>query len=150
MPWQGMLTHQGRQESIRTDTLGWFNCSAHPSAAATCAFETENTSSSSSSSKSTNWPHIQALLQRVETLVSELGSAPVTNPTHASVAAEFALCTSRTKVMVSKYAGRDDDSSRYSPHVDNGNRNGRKVTAIYYVNEGWKQSAGGELRYAPK
>jgi Rps23 Pro-64 3,4-dihydroxylase Tpa1-like proline 4-hydroxylase len=141
-----MLTHQGRQESIRTDTLGWFDCSSQPSAATSCAFEAASSSSNKNNNSKSTWPHIQALLQRIETLVSELGSAPVAAAAHTSVAGEFALCTSRTKVMVTRYEGRDDDSSRYTPHVDNGNKNGRKCTAIYYMNEGWKRPHGGALR----
>ena len=49
------------------------------------------------------------------------------------------LCTHR-------YRGEEDESSRYTKHLDNGNSNGRRVTAIYYLNEGWKRPHGGSLR----
>jgi len=47
---------------------------------------------------------------------------------------------------VTLYRGEDDNSSRYTKHVDNGNKNGRRVTAIYYLNDGWKRAHGGALR----
>ena len=48
--------------------------------------------------------------------------------------------------MVTKYEGKDDLSSHYEKHLDNGNRNGRKVTAIYYINKEWPRAHGGALR----
>jgi hypoxia-inducible factor (prolyl hydroxylase) len=35
---------------------------------------------------------------------------------------------------------------RYAKHVDNPNQNGRVLTAICYLNPGWRRAAGGALR----
>lgn len=143
MSTDGLLTLQGRQESIRTDTLGWFECTALPTAPVKCSFEDSKTADTN------QWPHIHYLLQRIETLVSELGSANY-GDAEDPIVREFGLCKSRTKVMVTKYAGREDDGSRYTPHVDNGDKNGRRLTAIYYLNDEWKRVHGGALRLYTK
>lgn len=50
----------------------------------------------------------------------------------------------RTKAMVACYPG---NGSGYACHVDNPNRDGRCITCLYYLNEGWDASAnGGMLR----
>lgn len=117
------------------------------STTAACSFDSQPDSSSDS------WPHLQYLLQRIETIVTELGSVEGSalvpsdrEQVNAAFGHDFQQCTSRSRVMVTKYEGRDDLSSHYEKHLDNGNRNGRKVTAIYYVNKEWRRSDGGALR----
>jgi hypothetical protein len=115
-----------------------------------CSFDSQAAGGSSS------WPWLQHLLQRVETVVNELGGIEgVTLPpgsssenerANAVLGQDFKLCTSRSRVMVTKYEGKDDLSSHYEKHLDNGNKNGRKVTAIYYVNKDWRRTDGGALR----
>ena len=39
--------------------------------------------------------------------------------------------------------------SRYIRHIDNPNRNGRLLTAIYYLNLEWTEADGGTLRIFP-
>lgn len=87
-------------------------------------------------------------LTKVDTLIAQLGEHV---PQLASVA-------SRSKAMLACYPG---GGARYVRHCDNscdsghGERcNGRRLTAIIYLNEGWAPLDGGELRvfppYAPK
>ena len=169
---EGMLSFQGRNTSVRTDVLGydvyvsltcvlimfcvaykscrWFDCTAPPSG------ETKACFFDSQSDPESKWPWLRYLLQRIETIVTELGSvegvtlsADDTTANHVAndiIGTDFKKCTSRSRVMVTKYEGRDDDSSHYEKHLDNGNRNGRKVTAIYYTNKGWRRADGGALR----
>jgi hypoxia-inducible factor (prolyl hydroxylase) len=49
----------------------------------------------------------------------------------------------RTKAMATVYAGT---GARYVPHYDNPNGNGRKLTTLLYLNEGWKPQHGGVMR----
>jgi Rps23 Pro-64 3,4-dihydroxylase Tpa1-like proline 4-hydroxylase len=162
----GALTFQGRNDAIRADKLGWFDCSTQPYDGTQCYFtnsDSEGTGDSisvkptSSSSQKDNmkdvtdgWPQLQYLLQRIETMVSELGEPKVakaaTTPADDAIHNTFSRSKTRSKVMVTCYDGRDDDTSKYTRHVDNGNKNGRTITAIYYLNEDWKQAHGGALR----
>ena len=146
----GMLTFQGKNESIRTDKLGWFDCTALPSTngsvQASCAFDQQSNSNASQS-----WPHMQYLMQRIETIVSELGSLSndINFQLHNSeeysrnviIGNDFKSCHTRSRIMVTCYGGKSD-----TKHLDNGNKNGRRITAIYYVNQGWRRPDGGALR----
>jgi hypothetical protein len=49
----------------------------------------------------------------------------------------------RSEAMVTCYPG---NGTRYIRHVDNPNGNGRKLTVLYYLNHGWQEGDGGELR----
>eukprot|EP00163_Fabomonas_tropica_P019189 TRINITY_DN3368_c0_g2_i1.p1 TRINITY_DN3368_c0_g2~~TRINITY_DN3368_c0_g2_i1.p1 ORF type:complete len:139 (+),score=18.43 TRINITY_DN3368_c0_g2_i1:152-568(+) len=48
--------------------------------------------------------------------------------------------------MVTKYPGH---GASYMRHIDNPNQNGRVLTTILYLNEGWTTGDGGELRIYP-
>ncbi|XP_015791015.1 egl nine homolog 1 [Tetranychus urticae] len=53
----------------------------------------------------------------------------------------------RTKAMIACYPG---NGTRYVKHVDNPNGDGRRITSIYYLNQGWDlQRDGGLLRMYP-
>lgn len=52
-------------------------------------------------------------------------------------------CIERQQAMVTCYPG---GGARYIKHCDNPNRNGRILTAIYYLNPSWASGDGGELR----
>jgi len=54
----------------------------------------------------------------------------------------------RTKAMVACYPG---GGSHYVTHIDNPNRDGRCITAIYYINKNWNSKTdGGSLRIFSK
>ncbi len=120
-----MLTYT--HTAVRGDLVGWFD-----------------------GEEAGMWPHgtLAKYLQKVDTLIAQLGERV---PLLASIA-------SRSKAMLACYPG---GGARYVRHCDNscdagrGERcNGRRLTAIVYLNEGWAPLDGGELRvfapYAPK
>jgi hypoxia-inducible factor (prolyl hydroxylase) len=92
------------------------------------------------------WPSgsLGSFLERIDALVVQLGERI---EALAGVAA-------RSKAMVTCYPG---GGARYVKHVDNAcsagegeHCNGRRLTAILYLNEGWRPDDGGELRlHAP-
>lgn len=118
----GILTYS--HTAVRGDHVGWFD-----------GEEGEGT-----------WPgkSLSAYLQKVDTLVAQLGER---SPSHLGSIAH------RSKAMVACYPG---GGARYVRHCDNscdsgeGERcNGRRLTAILYLNENWTQLHGGELRLFP-
>ena len=110
--------------AVRGDLIGWFD-----------------------GSEPTLWPRgtLSRYLTKMDTLVAQLGER---------VGAGVAAVASRSKAMVTCYPG---GGARYVRHCDNscdtgrGERcNGRRLTAILYLNEGWVPHQGGALRlYAP-
>ena len=77
--------------------------------------------------------NIHTYLQRVDTCVSEL----------SAFLPELKAITNRSEAMCTCYPG---DGARYTRHCDNPNQNGRKLTALLYLNEAWKDGDGGELK----
>mmetsp|Transcript_42892 Transcript_42892/g.100657 ORF Transcript_42892/g.100657 Transcript_42892/m.100657 type:complete len:837 (-) Transcript_42892:98-2608(-) len=81
------------------------------------------------------------LADSIETLVggmrdcSEAGSL---------VGKELSTLQFRSEMMLTCYPG--SSRARYFRHSDNSSGNGRLVTAILYLNKGWQQGDGGELR----
>ena len=61
--------------------------------------------------------------------------------------AELRSITRRSRPMLACYAG---GGARYVRHVDNPDDNGRTLTAIYYLNKGWRPASGGELVLYPQ
>merc|ERR1712072_338804 len=60
-----------------------------------------------------------------------------------SIGAETWEASARTKMMFAVYPG---DGTHYVKHYDNPNKNGRKVSLLLYLNEGWREEDGGFLR----
>lgn len=59
---------------------------------------------------------------------------------------ELKSVTTRSRAMVTCYPG---EQRGYTKHCDNAVRNGRKLTAILYLNNDWTQADGGELKIYP-
>jgi len=115
---EGMLTFGGRVTSTRTDTLGWFDCSKLPSTGASvCSFQagtgadtdagtgTAAAAGDTDPAASNTWPHLKFLLQRMETIVAELGGVSMSAlaareaaAADASIGAALGSCHSRSKV----------------------------------------------------
>jgi len=131
----GIASQSFEDTMVRSDNLGWFDCSTNPDGGVSaCSFDGNKLSS--------DWPLLSVLLQKIETLVAELGARNTPN--------EFSGCSTRSRAMVTLYSGRGGGGSRYTKHYDNANGNGRRVTAIYYTNAGWTRAHGGQLRmYTP-
>ena len=77
-------------------------------------------------------------MQHVDTLVSELGN----------LIPELNNVSNRSKAMLTCYPGH---GARYVKHTDNhcrlgkgGHCNGRRLTTLIYLNEGWEKKDGGE------
>lgn len=48
--------------------------------------------------------------------------------------------------VCARLRGVSPGGARYIRHVDNSNRNGRKLTVILYLNDDWQPAHGGALR----
>jgi len=59
---------------------------------------------------------------------------------------ELKTVTTRSRAMVTCYPGQ---RRGYTKHCDNAVRNGRKLTAILYLNQNWTEADGGELKIYP-
>ena len=147
-------------EKIRGDSLGWLDCTSLPNDdALSCYFEDENQkvkdelpvlekskmiindksdsfqvkSGKSERLDEKRWEGLTGLTQRMETLVAELGN----------FVTDLKGCKTRSRAMVTHYP----KDSFYSRHIDNANRNGRRLTCIYYANEEPNdKDIGGKLR----
>ena len=80
------------------------------------------------------WVGLARYMQKCDTLLSQLAEL---------LPAELASATKRSKMMLTCYPG---GGARYTRHCDNANRNGRRLTAILYLNPAWRDGDGGELR----
>lgn len=85
-------------------------------------------------------PAIRSLLNLLDAIVL------MANKTPGNGALEQYKIQGRTKAMVACYPGR---GSHYVRHVDNPNRDGRCITAIYYLNKNWTKEHGGKLMIYP-
>jgi len=110
----GSSTSSYTMSKVRGDFVAWF----------------------SGKEQSCHWSAFPQYLQRLDTIVSELGELVP----ELSDSASF-----RSNAMVSCYPGK---GSHYIRHCDNTTltRNGRKLTALFYANPIWKPGDGGELR----
>lgn len=59
---------------------------------------------------------------------------------------ELKAVSTRSRAMVTCYPGQQ---CAYIKHCDNAVRNGRKLTAILYLNQHWTSQDGGELKIYP-
>ncbi|PFX23112.1 Egl nine-like 3 [Stylophora pistillata] len=80
-------------------------------------------------------PNIVKLIDFVDTLVIHCNNLP-------DGINEFRI-EGRAKAMVACYPG---NGTGYSRHVDNPDGDGRCLTVIYYLNQGWSEENGGKLR----
>ena len=127
---EGMASLASVEREIRSDKIGWFDCSSLPDSSTTCTFV--------DAKEDIKWKGLEYLLARMETICFELRSK----------VEDLRNVTSRSKAMLTCYGGSsgEEDGGRYTKHVDNGNANGRRLTAIYYLNSEWKRDFGGALR----
>ena len=80
-------------------------------------------------------PNIVKLIDFVDTLVIHCNNLP-------DGIQEYRI-EGRAKAMVACYPG---NGTGYSRHVDNPDGDGRCLTVIYYLNQGWGEKNGGKLR----
>jgi hypoxia-inducible factor (prolyl hydroxylase) len=83
--------------------------------------------------KENHFDMLPVYMKRVDTLVSEMKA-------HVK---ELQSIDNRSQIMCTCYPGK---GARYTRHSDNSNRNGRKLTALYYLNCEWEEKDGGKLR----
>lgn len=80
-------------------------------------------------------PNIVKLIEFVDTLVICCNNLP-------NGISEYRI-EGRAKAMVACYPG---NGAGYTRHVDNPDGDGRCLTVIYYLNQGWGEDSGGKLR----
>jgi len=111
---EGKLTSVKAEKSIRSDKVTWTDGSS------------ENT------------PHINSLLDSIDTIVMTANKAP-----NNGELGKYKI-NSRTKAMIACYPG---EGTHYVKHIDNPNKDGRCITAIYYLNRNWDpKKDGGTLK----
>ncbi|XP_056642257.1 egl nine homolog 1 isoform X1 [Diorhabda sublineata] len=91
--------------------------------------------------KEPNCPNIGYLISKVDTLITRANKME-----NNGKLGRYSI-NGRTKAMVACYPGY---GSHYVKHVDNPNRDGRCITAIYYLNLNWVPRNGGLLRIFPE
>ena len=74
-------------------------------------------------------PNLKNLLSILDSIITKANKAP-----HNGVLSIYNI-SSRTKAMVSCYPG---EGTHYVKHIDNPNKDGRCITAIYYLNRNWE------------
>lgn len=158
---QGLLTHSGatgggrfgRSESftdraLRSDVLGYFD-GVEPEwrrngDGLKRALDKMVMSSALSLITTTNVLYCN---NAQNTIVCELRDCTTSDGSSSRIVPELGRISTRSRAMVTCYPGRD---SLYTKHYDNAIGNGRKLTAILYLNEEWKLGDGGELKlYKP-
>ncbi|KAJ1407014.1 hypothetical protein B484DRAFT_456670 [Ochromonadaceae sp. CCMP2298] len=98
-------------------------------------------------------------LDKMNTVVCELRDA-LTASGEGPLLPELGPVTARSRAMVTCYPGADSRAAGdigggpglcrgYTRHCDNAVGNGRKLTAILYLNDDWREGSGGELRIFP-
>ena len=80
-------------------------------------------------------PNIVKLIEFIDSLVISCGEIPD--------GLNGYCIEGRTKAMVACYPG---NGTGYTRHVDNPDGDGRCLTVIYYLNQGWAEGTGGKLR----
>ena len=145
--------------SVRGDSIGYFD-----------GDEPKWLDSIESSSSGGGTKLLQNTLDKMNTLVCEIRDLNVPATTHLglktknksvdsevarrratainSVQSELRNINTRSRAMVSCYKG--ENKAFYSMHCDNAIRNGRKLTAILYLNENWIDKDGGLLVIHPR
>ncbi|XP_072030706.1 LOW QUALITY PROTEIN: egl nine homolog 1-like [Amphiura filiformis] len=84
-----------------------------------------------------NYPNICKYMKHLDCIVQMLNG----------YMQEQYVISGRTKAMVACYPG---NGTGYAYHVDNPNKDGRVLTFLYYLNEGWdSETHGGNLRMLP-
>jgi len=78
-------------------------------------------------------PHINSLLDSIDTIVMTANKAP-----NNGELGKYRI-NSRTKAMIACYPG---EGTHYVKHIDNPNKDGRCITAIYYLNRDWDPKVG--------
>lgn len=111
-------------KSVRSDQLGYFD------------------------GTSSDWGKGDVLsraLAKMNTIVCELRDTKNVE-SGENLVHELRCVSTRSRAMVTCYPG---GGSRYTRHCDNAIGNGRKLTSILYLNDGWSPSDGGELVLYP-
>ena len=74
-------------------------------------------------------PNLKYLIDTLDSIVLSANKTP-----NNGVLSNYHI-SGRTKAMVACYPG---EGTHYVKHVDNPNKDGRCITAIYYLNKNWK------------
>jgi len=83
-------------------------------------------------------PNLKYLMNTLDSIVKTANQTP-----NNGILSNYSI-NSRTKAMVACYPG---EGTHYVKHVDNPNKDGRCITAIYYLNRDWKpEKDGGALK----